>query len=189
MPYSIRNGLLEGGRWLPSPNFEARPRQSKIELLVIHCISLPPGKYGKDQRQSHHVEDFFLNKLDCSKHEYFKQLIDLRVSAHIFIERNGEVTQFVNFNDRAWHAGESCFNGRENCNDYSIGIELEGIDTDRYTRRQYTVLTEVTRAIQLSYPSISNDRIVGHEHIAPIRKTDPGAQFDWLAYKGSLMER
>lgn len=187
MPYFIRNGLLEGARWLSSPNFEARPCPSKIELLVIHCISLPPGKYGRGQRQSHYVEDFFLNKLDSSEHKYFNQLIDLRVSAHLFIERNGNVTQFVNFNDRAWHAGESCYEGRENCNDYSIGIELEGIDIDSYTPQQYTALTEVTRVIQASYPSILNQCIVGHEHIAPARKTDPGKHFDWLRYKEGLI--
>lgn len=195
MPYSIYGGVLKGARFSSSPNFCDRPEACEIELLVIHCISLPPGVYGSEQggqsktpqSKSHHlVEDFFCNQLDCSQHDYFEQLRELKVSAHLFVERDGKVTQFVNFNQQAWHAGVSSFNGRERCNEFSIGIELEGLDTDTYTDPQYETLAKVTRALQKAYPKITMSNIVGHEHIAPERKLDPGPHFDWARYKNFI---
>ncbi len=185
--YSIVDGILEQARWSPSPNCEPRPANVDIDLLVIHCISLPPGKYGRDNnKKSHYVEDFFLNCLNHNEHPYFQQLIGVKVSAHLFVARDGEIIQFVNFNDRAWHAGESCFEGRTNCNNFSIGIELEGLDTDGYSPEQYNVLINVAEAIKKNYPAVTNDNIVGHEDIAPVRKTDPGPGFDWKRFKQAL---
>lgn len=169
----VVDGRLTPAHWLPSPNYGERPLDGDISLLVIHNISLPPGQFGGG-----HVQDFFLNKLDPSLHPYFEEIHQLQVSAHLFIERDGGVTQFVNLNDRAWHAGVSCFDGQENCNDFSIGIELEGDDVTPYSDAQYQSLTEVTAAIRRAYPAIGK-RITGHQHIAPGRKTDPGPSFDW----------
>ena len=174
----VVNGRLSAAQWLASPNYGKRPEPTDISLLVIHNISLPPGQFGTGC-----VQRFFCNALDASEHPYFEQIAALQVSSHLLIERDGTIIQFVNFNDRAWHAGLSEFNGRPNCNDYSVGIELEGTDTDLYTDVQYQVLAEISRALMQAYPAITAERITGHEHIAPGRKTDPGPAFDWSRYR------
>ncbi|WP_250657625.1 1,6-anhydro-N-acetylmuramyl-L-alanine amidase AmpD [Alkalimarinus coralli] len=173
----ITDGWLNGVTRVASPNFNQRPADTEINLLVIHNISLPPGEYGGD-----HIERFFTNQLDHSLHPFFKEIEGLKVSSHLLIKRNGEVVQFVPFNQRAWHAGLSVFQTVENCNDFSIGIELEGEDDVPYTSHQYSVLADITRSLMAEYPAISMDRIVGHQHISPGRKTDPGAAFDWTGY-------
>jgi AmpD protein len=170
-------GWLQRVRHRPSPNFNSRPQGQVIDLLVIHNISLPPGEFGGG-----YVEQLFLNELDCASHPSFFDLRGLRVSAHVLIDRAGELTQFVAFDERAWHAGESRFNGRDNCNDFSIGIELEGTDTLPYTDAQYHNLRALTQALQARYPALRSDRVVGHCDIAPERKTDPGPAFDWIRF-------
>lgn len=162
----------------PSPNFDARPADTQINLLVIHSISLPPGQFDGPW-----ISDLFLNRLDCDAHPYFDQLRDLRVSAHFLIRREGTLMQFVSTNDRAWHAGVSTFSNRERCNDFSIGIEMEGTDHDPFTPMQYQTLATLTQALLLRYPLTD---VVGHEHIAPNRKTDPGPAFDWEQYRTLL---
>lgn len=165
----------------PSPNCDVRPNDAAIDLLVIHNISLPPGRFGGG-----FVEDLFLNRLDPTAHPYFEQLRNLHVSAHFFITRPGELIQFASASDRAWHAGMSSFCGRERCNDFSIGIELEGTDDTAFTEVQYEMLTGLTLALQRRYPLTD---VAGHEHIAPSRKTDPGPFFDWLKYKQMMVSR
>lgn len=177
----IINGLLPGLRYCPSPNADDRPDAADINLLVIHNISLPPGVY-----ESGCVEALFTNTLDCSTHTYFEQLTGLRVSAHLLIERSGNCIQFVPFNRRAWHAGVSEYCGRPACNDYSIGIELEGTDDEAYTEAQYTELASITMQLMAEYPGLTRERIVGHSDIAPGRKTDPGAAFDWNRYRDDM---
>ncbi|MDD3610636.1 MAG: 1,6-anhydro-N-acetylmuramyl-L-alanine amidase AmpD [Halothiobacillaceae bacterium] len=167
-----KTGCLSGIRFAPSPNCDQRPPDTPIELVVIHGISLPPGEYGGP-----YIEDLFLNRLDPSAHPYFKDIADLRVSAHLLIRRDGSMVQFVPFPWRAWHAGESRYEGRPYCNDFSIGIELEGVDTSRYSSVQYDVLGAVLHALVEAYPSLRAVR--GHAQIAPGRKTDPGPAFDW----------
>lgn len=179
--FRVHNGWLLGAQFCPSPNFNRRPNHASLYLLVIHNISLPPNEFGGG-----HVHRFFQNNLDDCVHPYFATIRDLKVSAHLFIDRAGKVTQFVSFNDRAWHAGISYFDGVENCNDFSIGIELEGADSIAYTDMQYASLREVSRVLLLNYPTLTQDCIVGHEHIAPGRKTDPGPAFDWPRYFESL---
>jgi N-acetyl-anhydromuramoyl-L-alanine amidase len=163
---------------LPSPNFDARPSDARIDLLVIHNISLPPGQFGGTA-----ICDLFANSLDCAAHPYFDQLRGLRVSAHFLIRRDGATVQFVSTGDRAWHAGVSSFGGRERCNDFSIGIELEGTDYEAFTPAQYAALVTLTAALQRRYRLTD---VVGHEHVAPLRKTDPGPHFDWLQYRTAL---
>lgn len=175
-------GWLWPVRRCPSPNFNARPAGCAVELLVIHNISLPAGHFGTG-----HVEALFTNCLDCNAAPEFAGLIDLRVSAHLLIERDGRVTQFVSLLDRAWHAGVSVFGSRDNCNDFSIGIELEGTDFEPYTDGQYAVLVRVTQALFERFPGLKRGAIVGHSDIAPGRKTDPGPAFDWLRYRNSLV--
>nr|WP_284500163.1 1,6-anhydro-N-acetylmuramyl-L-alanine amidase AmpD [Microbulbifer sp. GX H0434] len=175
------SGWLAGARRVPSPHCNDRPEGCPVDLLVVHCISLPPGEYG-----GAHIDAFFLGQLDIDAHPYFAEIAALRVSAHILIDRNGVVTQYVPLDRRAWHAGQSEFNGRCNCNDFSIGIELEGLDTDSYTDAQYAALAEVTAAIQAEYPRITRDNITGHSDIAPGRKLDPGPGFDWQRYYRGL---
>lgn len=177
MANGIIHGWLQGVRHCPSPNFNARPADAVISLLVIHNISLPPGEFGTG-----YVDAFFCNTLNPAQHPYFATIADLKVSAHLFIDRAGAVTQFVSFSERAWHAGASSFNGVVNCNDYSIGIELEGVDDIAYTDAQYTALTHVTQVLLEEFPALTRDRIAGHEQIAPGRKTDPGPAFDWAHY-------
>lgn len=181
MSYTLKNGWLAEAKPVPSPNFGPRPDESKLDLLVIHNISLPPGQYEGDC-----IERFFTNCLDCGEHEYFSHLRGVEVSAHLLIRRNGELIQFVSLDDRAWHAGESCFKGRENCNDFSIGVELEGTDDEPYSNRQYRTLQAVTDTLLREYPELNHDTIVGHSDIAPGRKTDPGPMFDWDRFRRSL---
>lgn len=173
-------GWCAGVRRVPSPNFDARPADAGIDLLVIHNISLPPAQFG-----GRFIEDLFCNQLDCDAHPYFAQLRPLRVSAHFLIRRDGEAIQFVAVKDRAWHAGVSSHAGRERCNDFSIGIELEGTDFETFTPAQYRTLVALTRALQAAYPLAD---VAGHEHIAPGRKTDPGPFFNWACYR-QLLER
>ncbi|CAH0534432.1 1,6-anhydro-N-acetylmuramyl-L-alanine amidase AmpD [Vibrio stylophorae] len=162
---------------LPSPYFNQRPVGTAISLLVIHNISLPPAQFGTG-----YIADLFLGQLDCDAHPYFHYLRGLEVSAHCVISRTGELLQFVPFDKRAWHAGASSFAGVTNCNDYAIGIELEGTDTQPYTEAQYQTLAMLTQALQQHYPQISDNRITGHQFIAPLRKSDPGLSFDWSRY-------
>lgn len=176
----IRDHRLLEADFRPSPNFNARP-QGEISLLVIHNISLPPGEFGGP-----YIEDLFLNRLDPQAHPYFQEIAGLHVSAHLLIRREGSVVQFVPFDQRAWHAGQSSFQGREQCNDFSIGIELEGCDDQAYTARQYQQLQIITQALMDSYPELNPQRITGHSDIAPGRKTDPGPAFDWDRYLQSL---
>ncbi len=165
------NGWCPQCRRVDSPNFDARPPDAAITLLVIHNISLPPGEFGGE-----YIEALFTNRLDCSAHPYFEQLRALRVSAHFLVRRDGEVIQFVATGDRAWHAGVSRFGDRERCNDFSIGIELEGADDTPFCDVQYDALIRLTAALAERHPLTD---VVGHEHIAPERKTDPGPHFDW----------
>ena len=177
----IEYHIFKESKYFKSPNFNDRPNSSDIRLLVIHSISLPPNNYGGD-----YVKDFFLNKLQSSEHEYFENIKNLKVSSHLFINRAGEVLQFVPFDKRAWHAGESSFKGELNCNDYSIGIELEGNEIDPYTDEQYFSLIKATRELINFYPRVNSKNIVGHSDIAPDRKTDPGKSFDWKRYLSNL---
>lgn len=174
---NIKDNLIEGVTFHSSPNFDSRPKDTDISLIVIHSISLPPGKYGGNE-----IKDFFLNELDTSNHEYFESIKNLKVSSHIVIKRTGEILQFVPFNKRAWHAGISSYLGKENCNDYSIGIELEGTDDSEFTDEQYNSLINLTSSLIISYPNLSEDRLVGHSDIAPGRKSDPGIFFDWKRF-------
>jgi AmpD protein len=172
---------LDAVKHTPSPNFDARPTDCSIDLLVIHNISLPPGVFEGDD-----VEAFFLNQLHHSKHPFFEEIRELKVSSHLFIRRDGSAQQFVDLDNRAWHAGQSTWQGKERCNDFSIGIELEGTDDQTFTDAQYKTLIQLTLQIQQQYPDITNDRIVGHSDIAPDRKTDPGPHFDWSRYRQGL---
>ena len=165
---------LEGVARCRSPNCDARTDPDDITLTVIHGISLPPGRFGSDC-----VKQLFTNCLDCSADAALEDLEGVRVSAHLFIDRRGEITQFVPFDLRAWHAGQSSYRGRAGCNDYSIGIELEGVDDVPYEARQYNTLAPVIAALLHRYPRLSLDSIVGHLEIAPGRKSDPGVVFDW----------
>ncbi|MCY1338643.1 1,6-anhydro-N-acetylmuramyl-L-alanine amidase AmpD [compost metagenome] len=175
------SGWCHGIAHCPSPNFNARPDGEVVSLLVIHNISLPPGQFGTGK-----VQEFFRNCLDPDEHPYFCDIAAMTVSAHFLIERDGSTFQFVSCNDRAWHAGVSRFDGRENCNDFSIGIELEGTDSDPYTDEQYAALADLTRQLLRAYPGITPERIRGHCDIAPVRKTDPGEAFDWARYLAAL---
>jgi AmpD protein len=179
----IRDGWVEGAVRRHSPNQDARPDPTEVSLLVVHGISLPPGEFGGPW-----IDGLFTNRLDPGAHPYFAQLAGLRVSAHLFIRRDGEIVQYVPFFARAWHAGASSFAGRERCNDYSVGVELEGTDELPYTDPQYTALAAVTRALMRSYPAISAGRIAGHSDVAPGRKTDPGPAFDWTRFRASITE-
>ena len=176
-------GLWDGGwyrfsRQLASPNYGPRPSGADIDLIVIHSISLPPGVYGGDG-----VQRLFTNQLDWNAHPYFKAIEGLEVSAHFYISRNGELWQFVSCDDRAWHAGQSSYRGRANCNDDSIGIELEGIEGGAFEPAQYDTLTSLCAVLAQHYPV---RHIAGHEHVAPGRKADPGAAFNWLLLQHNL---
>ena len=180
--YSIdAAGLLLPARLCPSPNQDDRPAGAAPELLVIHGISLPPGEFDGDN-----VEALFCNRLDWDAHAYFGQIRGLKVSAHAFIRRSGEVIQFVPFSRRAWHAGKSEFRGRDCCNDFSIGVELEGEDTVPYTDPQYASLAGVCRALIRTYPGLNTRCVAAHSDIAPGRKTDPGPAFDWMRLYDAL---
>ena len=165
------DGWLDGISHVHSPNFDARPVGVAIQLIVIHNISLPPGRYGGE-----HVARLFTNSLDHNADAFFAQIAGARVSAHLLIERSGTITQFVSFRHRAWHAGESTFNGRHGCNDFSIGIEVEGTDFEPFTDSQYRALNRIVAALLAAYPI---DALAGHSDIARGRKTDPGPYFDW----------
>lgn len=167
-------GWLDAARRVPSPNFNQRPPDCTIELLVLHNISLPPGRYGGG-----HVERLFTNRLDHDADPYFAGLRGLEVSAHFLIERTGRLTQFVSCRDRAWHAGVSSFEGRANCNDFSIGIEIEGCDVQRFEAVQYRTLARLSRCLFDAYPLRA---VRGHSDVAPGRKTDPGPFFSWRRY-------
>jgi AmpD protein len=179
--YSPDGGWLRQAKRVCSPNFGPRPPGCVPDLLVIHNISLPPGQFGGD-----FIERLFTNCLDWDAHPFFARIRGTQVSSHLLIRRGGELLQFVDLDARAWHAGRSCFAGRNDCNDFSIGIELEGVDEGPYSDEQYEVLANVSRVLQERYPGITADRIVGHSDIAPGRKTDPGPGFDWVRYRHSL---
>lgn len=180
--FTIKNGKLQGVSFVPSPNFNSRPIKDgvpEVSGIVIHNISLPPSEFGKTDKQGRHfVEVFFQNALNADDHPYFASIYQLQVSAHLFIKRDGEIIQFVNFDDRAWHAGASSYLGRANCNDFTIGIELEGDDFSVFTDEQYQALVAVIIAIYQAYPATYR-HLMGHSDIAPVRKTDPGVFFDW----------
>ncbi len=178
---AIENGWLVSCSHLPSPHHNARP-EAEVSLLVIHGISLPPGEFG-----GHWIDDLFLGHLDATAHPYFASIAGLQVSAHCLIRRDGELVQFVSFEERAWHAGVSEFAGRKACNDFSIGIELEGTDILPYTDVQYRQLASVTRILVEHYPSIAQ-HMAGHCDIAPARKTDPGVAFDWAYFRGLVSD-
>ena len=174
----LRRGTLGWARQCTSPNFGVRPAGTAIDLIVIHSISLPPGVFGGDE-----IERLFTNRLDWDAHPYFQQIRGAEVSAHFLIRRDGSVVQFVNMDDRAWHAGASCWQGRENCNDHSVGIELEGLEGGLFEKAQYDSLTRLCTDIADRYPIAW---VAGHEHIAPGRKRDPGPGFDWSRLQQSL---
>jgi AmpD protein len=174
MHIDSKTGLLEGATQVPSPNCDARPDHSPIDLLVIHAISLPEGEFGGPW-----IDALFCNALDTNEHADFAKICGLTVSAHALIRRDGEIVQYVPFQQRAWHAGESAFEGRERCNDFSIGIELEGCDTHAFEDIQYQRLAQLAQTVMQTYPSITPERITGHSDIAPGRKTDPGPLFNW----------
>jgi AmpD protein len=167
-------GWLQPARRLPSPNCDDRPAGTEPDLIVVHGISLPPGEFGGPW-----IDRLFTNTLPAEAHPYFATIVDLRVSAHLLLRRDGEIVQYVPFHRRAWHAGVSSWAGRERCNDYSIGIELEGDDHSPYESAQYAMLARVIALLCHAYPRISPDRIVGHSDVAPGRKSDPGMAFDW----------
>ncbi|NNM58358.1 MAG: 1,6-anhydro-N-acetylmuramyl-L-alanine amidase AmpD [Legionellales bacterium] len=174
-----QSGLLLPAEFIESPNQDDRPDTSDIDLIVIHSISLPPQQFHGEA-----VKAFFQNQLDPDAHPYFTEIAHLKVSAHLFIRREGQIIQFVSFHKRAWHAGKSEFAGRSGCNDFSIGIELEGADDIPYTLIQYTTLKDICILLRQSYARITNDRIVGHSDIASGRKTDPGSAFEWEFFRG-----
>jgi len=171
---ACENGLLKGINYRSSPNQDRRPNNDDISGIVIHNISLPPGEFGGGW-----IDDLFLNKLNPDAHPYFEHIADLKVSAHVLIRRNGEIIQYVPFHHRAWHAGVSWWQGKQRCNDFTIGIELEGCDQQSFEQQQYLALVEVIQCLCRTYPKITSQTITGHQHIAPDRKTDPGAYFDW----------
>lgn len=179
--WSIEEGWLSVARRCPSPNFDERQNLDDISLLVVHCISLPPKEFGGPW-----IDHLFTNTLDATKHPYFAEINHLKVSAHLLIRRDGSCVQYVPFHQRAWHAGVSSFDGREQCNDFSIGIELEGFDTIPYETEQYDTLAQVTELLLATYPNMQANRIAGHDAIAPGRKTDPGPAFDWSHYRTLL---
>jgi N-acetyl-anhydromuramoyl-L-alanine amidase len=159
---------------IASPNFDDRPDPEDISLIVIHCISLPPGEFDNTS-----INDLFCNRLDPEGHPYFQAIYQLKVSSHLVIKRTGKIEQYVPFDKRAWHAGQSNYQGRERCNDFSIGIELEGTEYTPYAKAQYLQLGAITKALLTAYPKLSREQITGHSNIAPGRKTDPGESFDW----------
>jgi len=174
MDIDQETGLLDIARQQPSPNQDKRPDEIDIGLIVVHGISLPPGKFGNN-----YIDQLFCNQLNPNEHPYFKEISGLKVSSHLLVRRDGEVVQYVPFQKRAWHAGVSCYDKRDCCNDFSIGIEMEGEDATPYTDIQYQVLAKVIKNLIKAYPDLNEKMIVGHSDIAPGRKTDPGTAFDW----------
>lgn len=175
------DGLIDSIEYLPSPNVDERPAGVQINLIVVHGISLPPGEFGGPW-----INHLFTNRLDPEQAPYFAEIHELRVSSHLLIRRTGEVIQYVPFVKRAWHAGESCFQGQFQCNDFSIGIELEGTDEQPYMPVQYEQLVKLAVLLMKTYPAITTERITGHADIAPGRKTDPGQAFDWVLLRKLL---
>mgnify|MGYP001240138559 CR=1 FL=1 len=175
-----QDGIIDVAEFCRSPNFDERPHNAGIDLIVIHAISLPPGHY-----KTQLIKDLFLNCLDPGQNEFLKSIKDLKVSSHFLITRKGALIQFVPTDKRAWHAGISAYKGRENCNDFSIGIELEGCDNEEFTSKQYDALSELIHFLSDSL-NINKNNIVGHSEIAPERKTDPGPYFDWNLLKSML---
>tara|TARA_B100000508_G_scaffold132987_1_gene122435 strand:- start:111 stop:674 length:564 start_codon:yes stop_codon:yes gene_type:complete len=183
MKLNAKTGWFEEGvRIVKSPHFNKRPA-NEISMIVVHSISLPPGKFGGT-----FIDDFFQGQLSVDDHPYFKKIVELKVASHLLINRQGEVTQYVSLNDRAWHAGQSSWRGRENCNDFSIGIELEGMDDMIYTEHQYRQLTALTQLLMNTYPTIEKDNLVRHSDIAPGRKLDPGPGFKWDEFLQSVVQ-
>ncbi|QIO10210.1 1,6-anhydro-N-acetylmuramyl-L-alanine amidase AmpD [Acinetobacter lanii] len=180
--FQVIDGCLQRATQIPSPNYNQRPEHSDIQLVVIHNISLPPSQFGGG-----YIEQFFQNQLDWDAHPYFKTIEGMQVSTHLLILRSGEVLQFVNFKDRAWHAGRSSYMALPECNDYSIGIELEGSDDTDFEEIQYQTLAEVVKTLQQAYPKIAH-HIAGHSDIAPGRKTDPGPHFQWSHFRALLQQ-
>lgn len=178
MNIDVRTGLVEGARYIPSPNCDDRPPGAGIDVLIIHNISLPPGQFGGPG-----IEQLFCNCLDPQAHPYYREIHGLAVSAHLLIRRDGSVCQFVPLHRRAWHAGQSCCEGRSRVNDFSIGVELEGADDVPFEDAQYRALGDITHALMQAYPAITPARIYGHSDISPGRKTDPGPHFDWTRYR------
>lgn len=176
-------GWLSAVTQRPSPHQDERPANTEPDLLVIHNISLPPGCFSGED-----IDALFMGVLDCSKHDFYQDLIGLRVSAHCLIRRDGSLTQYVPFSRRAWHAGRSVFQGRTCCNDFSIGIEMEGTDNSGFTCHQYNSLILLSHCLMRRYPQITLSHIVGHCDIAPGRKTDPGFGFDWAHFRATLMD-
>ena len=173
-----RDGWYRFAKHTPSPNFGPRPANTSIDLVVVHAISLPPGQYGGPE-----IEALFTNTLDWDAHPYYQQIRGLEVSSHFYIRRNGELWQFVSCDQRAWHAGQSAWRGRGNCNDFSVGIELEGLEGQTFEAAQYESLARIAAAVQQNYPI---RHVAGHEHIAPGRKQDPGPGFDWARLQARL---
>lgn len=176
-----RSGLLEQARYVASPNYDQRPPDAVPELIIVHGISLPPDEYGGPW-----IDRLFTNTLPSDRHPYFAAIAHLKVSSHVLVRRDGEMVQYVPFHLRAWHAGASNYCGRERCNDFSIGVELEGSDELPYEPIQYRQLVAVIAALCRAYPSLSPDRIAGHSEVAPGRKTDPGEAFDWKRLRAML---
>ena len=181
MKIDVTTGLLEGARQQPSPNCDCRENETDVSLIVIHGISLPPGKFGDN-----YIDQLFCNELDANEHPYFKEIEGLKVSSHLLVRRDGEVVQYVPFSQRAWHACVSEYNNRTCCNDFSVGIELEGEDNTPYATEQYSSLSQIIKLLIQNYPDLTEENIVGHCDIAPGRKTDPGGAFDWK-YLRSLL--
>jgi AmpD protein len=176
-----KTGWLSGVQHVPSPNCDARPDNAQLDLIIIHGISLPPAEFDGNW-----IDLFFTNELPVAAHRYFAEIAHLRVSAHVLIRRNGSLTQYVPFTARAWHAGESDYCGRKSCNDFSVGIELEGTDEIPYEPAQYTALAKLVYSLRGAYPSLQKAELVGHCDISPGRKTDPGPSFDWNLLKRHL---
>lgn len=181
MKVNMLNGLLENVEQLPSPNHDVRPVNSSPSLIVIHNISLPPNEFGGNG-----INELFTNCLNPDEHPFYAEICHLKVASHLLIRRDGQVIQYVPFHLRAFHAGVSCFNGRTNCNDFSIGIEMEGSDYVGFTNVQYEQLIEVIKILCVAYPDLNYQNITGHQHIAPGRKTDPGPFFDWQRLSSAL---
>jgi len=175
------SGLVSEARQVPSPNCDDRPQHCEPDLIVIHGISLPPGEFGGQW-----IDLLFTNSLDSSEHPYFREISGLRVSSHLLVRRDGELVQYVPLIKRAWHAGDSCYKNRNQCNDFSIGIELEGADTIAYSDEQYDVLCMTIASLRTAVRSLQHAPIVGHSDIAPDRKTDPGPAFDWERFRAQL---
>jgi N-acetyl-anhydromuramoyl-L-alanine amidase len=177
-PHMDIAGMCAGARWVPSPHYDARPEEARVELVVIHNISLPPGEFGGPW-----IDDLFLGRLDPEAHPYFQEIKGMRVSSHFLIRRDGELIQYVPCELRAWHAGQSSWRGRERCNDFSVGIELEGTDEVPFEDAQYETLAKLTQVLFGRYGSLD---LTGHSDIAPGRKTDPGPHFDWARYQSLI---